>query len=314
MFTKGQDFGKYRIEDVLGSGGFGAVYLALDRMIEKKVALKVPHEQTGDIEKLLKEARLLARLEHPHIIRVYTADIIDGTFFIVMEYVEGETLMERIKNGRRLSVEDSAAILQPVGEAVEYAHRQQIIHRDIRPSNVLMERRTNAPKVADFGTSRMLETAAPFAKTRIGSPPYMPPEQFDGRATFASDVYALGVMAYRLMCGKLPFFHSSLPELERLIKREAAVALNLQERSVPKRVSDVVMRAIEKDTGKRYQSVAEFLSEMSAAMDREYKTPEIEDIRARIRAREQPRSIVCWNCRKPLPAQTKSCPHCRVTV
>jgi serine/threonine-protein kinase len=310
MFAKGESFGKYRILDVLGSGGFGTVYLAEDSMIQKRVAVKVPHEQTRELEKLLAEARLLARLDHPNIVRVYTADIVNETFFIVMEYVEGETLMERLKNGKKLPVEDAIDLLIPISEAAEYAHRKNILHRDIRPSNILVETASGVPKVADFGTSRLLD-AASFAKTRIGSPPYMPPEQFDGRATYASDVYALGVMAYRIMSGKLPFFSGEMRELERMIKREAPVPLQLQERSVPKRVSDAVMRAMEKDVKHRTPSAAALLADLHDAVEKSYRTPEIEEIRTRILEREKPRSGTCWNCKKPLPARARTCPHCQ---
>ena len=310
MFAKGESFGKYQILDVLGSGGFGTVYLAEDSMIQKRVAVKVPHEQTHELEKLLAEARLLARLDHPHIVRVYTADIVNETFFIVMEYVEGDTLMERIKNGKKLPVEAAVDLLIPIGEAAEYAHQKSILHRDIRPSNILVEAASGAPKVADFGTSRLLD-AVPFAKTRIGSPPYMPPEQFDGRATYASDVYALGVMSYRIMSGKLPFFSGEMRELERMIKREAPVPLHLQERSVPKRVSDVVMRAMEKDVKQRTPSAAALLADLHDAVEKSYNTPEIEEIRTRIQEREKPRSGACWNCKKPIPARARACPHCQ---
>ncbi|UCF80480.1 MAG: protein kinase [Acidobacteriota bacterium] len=310
MFAKGESFGKYQILDVLGSGGFGTVYLAEDSMIQKRMALKVPHEQTRELEKLLAEARLLARLDHPHIVRVYTADIVNETFFIVMEYVEGETLMDRLKNGKKLPVEDAVDLLIPIGEAAEYAHRKNILHRDIRPSNILVEAASGVPKVADFGTSRLLD-AVPFAKTRIGSPPYMPPEQFDGRATYASDVYALGVMAYRIMSGKLPFFSGEVRELEQMIKREAPVPLHLQERSVPKRVSDIVMRAMEKDVKQRTPSAAALVADLHDAVEKSYRTPEIEEIRTRILEREKPRSGTCWNCKKPIPARARACPHCQ---
>jgi serine/threonine-protein kinase len=310
MFTKGESLGKYRILDVLGSGGFGTVYLAEDSMIQKRVAVKVPHEQTRELEKLLAEARLLARLDHSNIVRVYTADIVNETFFIVMEYVEGETLMDRLKNGKKLPVEDAIDMLLPISEATEYAHRKNILHRDIRPSNILVETASGAPKVADFGTSRLLD-AVPFAKTRIGSPPYMPPEQFDGRATYASDVYALGVMAYRIMSGKLPFFSGEMRELEQMIKREAPVPLQLQERSVPKRVSDAVMRAMEKDIKHRTPSAAALSADLHDAVEKSYHTPEIEEIRTRIQEREKPRSGTCWNCKKPLPARARTCPHCK---
>jgi serine/threonine-protein kinase len=184
MFLLGQTVGKYQILANLGSGGFGTVFLAKDTWIDKKVAIKVPHRQTGTPDDLLQEPRLLAALDHPNIVGILTAERVDGTFFIVMEYVKGESLEAVLDREKSLDVPRAVNYTVQVLKGVEHAHEAQILHRDLRPANVLISE-SGVCKVADFGTSRLLERS--HATTVIGSPPYMAPEQFQGRAVLASD-------------------------------------------------------------------------------------------------------------------------------
>ena len=206
MFFRGQTIGKYRIVSALGSGGFGTVYLAEDTWIDKKVAIKVPHKQGVDFGDLLKEPRLLASMSHPNIVTVITAEKQDDVFFIVMEYVEGETLEERISRDGPLELSVALDFTCQICNAVDHAHAAGILHRDLRPGNILVSS-TGLLKVTDFGTSRFLESAA-HGTTVIGSPPYMAPEQFHGKAVFASDVYAIGVTVYQMLTGVLPVHHA----------------------------------------------------------------------------------------------------------
>jgi serine/threonine protein kinase len=155
---------------------FGTVYLAQDTWIDKKVAIKVPHRQGLDFGELLREPRLLASVSHPNIVSITTAEKQDNLFFIVMEYVQGETLENLIAGQGPLDVNRSLDFTCQICNAVDHAHRQGVIHRDLRPANVLVTENDMA-KVADFGTSRFLEIAA-HGTTVIGSPPYMAPEQF----------------------------------------------------------------------------------------------------------------------------------------
>ena len=191
MFFRGQIVGKYKILSTIGSGGFGTVFLAEDTWIDKKVALKVPHKQSVDFGELLREPRLLASLNHPNIVAILTAEKQDNVFFIVMEFVPGENLEVIIGREGALDLPLALDYICQICNAVDHAHRQNVLHRDLRPSNVLVAG-SGLAKVADFGTSRFLEIAA-HGTTIIGSPPYMAPEQFQGKALFASDVYSLGV-------------------------------------------------------------------------------------------------------------------------
>ena len=179
MLFQGQTLGKYKILSPLGSGGFGAVYLARDTWIDKEVAIKVPHRQNLNFSELLREPRLLAALDHPNIVSITTAEKQENVFFIVMEYVSGDTLEEIIATGGALDVPLTIDYACQICEAVEHAHRQGVIHRDLRPPNVLVSE-TGVLKVADFGTSRFLEMAA-HGTTVIGQPAVYGPGAIRGQ-------------------------------------------------------------------------------------------------------------------------------------
>ena len=218
MLFADHTLGKYKIVSALGSGGFGTVYLAEDTWIKKKVALKVPHRQNLNFSELLREPRLLATLDHPNIVSISTAEKQDNVFFIVMEYVRGETLESVIATGGQLEIDRAIEYTIQIARAVEHAHAQGVIHRDLRPANVLVSE-SGTLKVADFGTSRFLEIAA-HGTTIIGSPPYMAPEQFRGEAVFASDLYSVGVTIYQMVTGVLPYDTPSPADLEKLRRGE----------------------------------------------------------------------------------------------
>ena len=215
----GPDVGKYKILAPLGSGGFGSVFLAEDTWLDKKVALKVPHRQQNlDFTELLHEPRLLGSMSHPNIVTVLTAEKQEGVFFIVMEYVAGETLETIIMREGALELTRALDFSVQIANAVDHAHSNNVIHRDLRPGNVLVSEQ-GLVKVADFGTSRVLEIAA-HGTTVIGSPPYMAPEQFHGKAVFASDLYSLGVTMYQMLTGILPYETPSPAELQKLMTGE----------------------------------------------------------------------------------------------
>src|SRR5215217_3622223 len=316
MFFRGQMLGKYRILSPLGSGGFGTVYLAEDTWIDKKVALKVAHRQAGlDFGQLLREPRLLASLNHPNIVSVLTAEKEEGIFFIVMEYVPGETLESIVFREGALDVPRALDYTCQICNALDHAHTHGVIHRDLRPGNVLVTEQ-GLLKVADFGTSRFLEIAA-HGTTVIGSPPYMAPEQFHGKAVFASDIYSLGVSMYQMLTGMLPYETPSPADLDRLMSGELVSPPRLKNPSIPKAISDIVMRAMSPDVTARYQRAADLLEDVLAA-----RTPsaarrggapardaarmardDAQGIQSRLRAREAPAGRFCWQCRKPLHAR-----------
>ena len=247
----------------LGSGGFGTVYLAEDTWIDKKVALKVPHQQNLDFSELLREPRLLASLSHPNVVTVLTAERQNNMFFIVMEYVAGDTLEQIIEREGALELSRALDYTCQICNAIDHAHRQGVIHRDLRPGNVLVTEH-GMVKVADFGTSRYLEIAT-HGTTVIGSPPYMAPEQFDGKAVFASDIYSLGVSMYQMLTGALPYRTPSPEDLERLMRGELTTPPREVNRKIPRGISDIVMKAMAPDVSSRYQRAADLLDAVLAA-------------------------------------------------
>src|SRR5574338_289109 len=328
MLFRGQTLGKYRIISPLGSGGFGTVYLAEDTWIDKKVAIKVPHRQNIDFGELLKEPRLLASLNHPNIVSIITAEKQDNIFFIVMEYVQGETLENILAKSGPLDLTRALDYACQICNAVDHAHGQGIIHRDLRPANVLISE-TGVATVADFGTSRFLEIAA-HGTTVIGSPPYMAPEQFQGKAVFASDIYSLGVTMYQMLTGVLPYETPSPADLQRLLAGELISSPRLKNPAVPKSVADIVMKALAADVALRYQRASDLLNDLLATRPAPVRRPagaaqrldspadsvlrapreDAESIQSRVRARENVHGRFCWNCRKPLHARADRCPFC----
>ena len=320
MFFRGQIIGKYKILKTIGSGGFGTVYLADDTWINKRVALKVPHKQDVDFGELLREPRLLAALDHPNIVGIVTAEKQESVFFIVMDYVPGETLEAIIARDGALDVALALDYTCQICNAVDHAHRQSVLHRDLRPSNMIVAD-SGQIKVADFGTSRFLEIAA-HGTTVIGSPPYMAPEQFRGEAVFASDIYSLGVTMYQMLTGVLPYDTPSPADLDKLMREELVTPPRLRNSKIPKAINDVVLKAMKPAIHQRYQRAGELLEAVLAARgSTPRRTPlpsstdraNAEDIQTRLKARETLQPRFCWHCRKPLHARAGRCPFCGET-
>jgi serine/threonine protein kinase len=316
VFFRGQTVGKYKVLSTIGSGGFGTVYLAEDTWIDKKVALKVPHRQGVDFGELLREPRLLASLNHPNIVTILTAEKQESVFFIVMEFVPGETLEEVLVRDGALPLRVALDYTCQICNAVSHAHRQGVLHRDLRPSNVLVTD-SGMLKVADFGTSRFLEIAA-HGTTVIGSPPYMAPEQFQGKAVFASDLYSLGVTMYQMFTGVLPYETPSPADLDRLMRGDLLTPPRLRNPKIPKAINDIIMKAMAPDIHARYRGAAELLDDVLAAGAKQTRRPlrartefhDVDDIQTRLKAREAPQPRFCWQCRKPLHARSDRCPFC----
>jgi eukaryotic-like serine/threonine-protein kinase len=237
----------------------------------------------------------------------------------VMEYVQGETLENLIAAQGALDVNRALDFACQICNAVDHAHRQGVIHRDLRPANVLVSD-NDMLKVADFGTSRFLEIAA-HGTTVIGSPPYMAPEQFHGKAVFASDLYSLGVTMYQMMTGVLPYDSPAPADLDRLMSGELVTPPRLRNPAIPKAINDVVLRAMAPDLTERYARASDLLEDILAARKTVRRTPnrqntpaaarnEAQAVQARLRPREVTPARFCWQCRKPLHARTDRCPFC----
>jgi serine/threonine-protein kinase len=312
MFLQGQKVGKYEIIRSLGSGGFGSVYLARDTWLDIKVAIKVPHKQSAELYKLLKEPRLQAALNHPNIVRMIAAEKENRIFFMVMEYIKGKTLEKVLEKEGTLDWTRAVDLLKQIAQGVEHAHNNKIIHRDLRPSNIMVSEEGTA-KITDFGTSAWLNSV-PYASTRIGSPPYMAPEQFLGKASYQSDIYSLGCIFYELITGRPPIFDPDPFKILERAQQGKITPPRLRNSKIPREIDEIIMRCLASKVEDRYRRPAELIHALGALKKRDEKPPEIADMMSRIRARDQAKKEFCWNCRRPLPLKSRICPHCGETA
>src|SRR5438034_176055 len=206
-------FGRYHILKKLGAGGMGVVYLAEDTRLSRRVALKVPHFSAADapqvIERFYREARVAAGIDHPHICPVYDVGEIDGILYLTMPFIEGTPLTHQVDSDNPLPAAEAARLVRRLALAVAAMHEQGVIHRDLKPGNVLL-RPSGEAVIMDFGLARSLSGTGRLTATGavVGTPAYMSPEQIMGRQTElgpTTDVYSLGVILFELLTGTLPF-------------------------------------------------------------------------------------------------------------
>ena len=201
---------RYELQEQIGGGGMADVYKAKDLLLNRPVAVKILHDQfksdTEFIDKFNREAQAAARLSHPNIVNIYDVGVMDGAHYIVMEYVPGRTLKDKIKQEGHLSVTEALTVAKGIASALSHAHANNLVHCDIKPHNILMMPDGSA-KVADFGIARAVtESTMTYTGNVVGSVHYFSPEQAKGTMiTPKSDVYALGVVLYEMLTGTLPF-------------------------------------------------------------------------------------------------------------
>ncbi|MCS6830711.1 MAG: serine/threonine protein kinase, partial [bacterium] len=252
--------GKYERVDVLGYGATGIVYLAWDSLLRKQVALKEINIQAGDVERFLEEARLLDRLDHPNIVRVHSVDRVDGKVLIAMEYVPGVNLQELLRQQGRLPIRQALDIAIQVLDALDYAHRNHTVHRDIKPGNILI-RKDGMVKLVDFGLATILGTGSYVGGA--GTYVYMAPEDFEEEkhSDRRSDLWAVGVTLYEMVTGHRPFNASNpknpLSWQEAILKQQPP-PLQQYVPDAPPALQMVIERALSKSKEHRYPTAGEF--------------------------------------------------------
>ena len=259
---------RYEILDILGSGGTSVIYKAKDTILNRLVTIKILREQAGADEKFLhrfrNEAQAVAKLSHPNIVRIYDVDFSGALNYLVMEYVEGCSLKEYLDNHAPLPVEEALAIFQQLLQALQHAHENNVIHRDIKPHNILLDTKHNV-RVTDFGLAvNSGDLARETGSSDImGSVYYMSPEQIKGETvSAATDIYSAGVVLYEMLCGRRPFTGETAVEIARQHLKGSCLPPHKLNPAVSTELSSFVMKAIRRDKNLRFATAAQMMSEL----------------------------------------------------
>jgi len=263
--------GRYRLDAQIGAGGMSTVYRAFDTVLERQVAIKIMHREiasdSDQLERFRREARAVAQLNHPHVVGVIDAGEDDGTPYIVFEYVEGETLKDRIRRYGRLPVGESVAYAIEIARALGAAHDHQIVHRDVKPQNVLIDEEGTA-KVTDFGIARSLTEEGLTADGRVlGTTDYVSPEQALGQDVGPqSDLYSLGVVLFEMLTGDVPFHGENQVAVAMKHVREELPDVLMRRPEASSALASVVDRATAKELDRRYQSDRDLIADLEEVL------------------------------------------------
>jgi serine/threonine protein kinase len=268
-----QTIGDYTLVEPIGSGGMGAVYRARHSKIGREVAIKImtgTYTSDSAFERFRNEARIHSSLSHPNIATLFEFYEKEGRAYIVMEFVDGQTLSDRIRNSGRMDVRDALPLFRKVLEAVSYIHQANIIHRDIKSNNIKITSKHDI-KLLDFGIAK-----APFSskltcdRSFIGTMEYLSPEQIQGKpATVRSDIWALGVLLYEMITGQLPFQSESLSDLCDKIIKEGYTSPSIVVPGIPQILTEIIERCLKKKAEHRYPSVQQIIHAVDGLLKKE---------------------------------------------
>jgi eukaryotic-like serine/threonine-protein kinase len=266
--------GRYRMERRLGAGGMSTVFLATDTVLERSVAVKLLAEHlAGDeafVARFRREALAAARLQHPNIVQVFDSgqDSESRRHYIVMEYVDGPSCADLLRERQRLEVEETVHMVRDACHGLDYAHRAGVVHRDVKPGNLLVARGTDTTKLADFGIAKAAEqTRITQVGSVLGTAAYLSPEQARGdEAGPASDIYSLGVCAYQLLTGRLPHEYGSLTELALKQQQDTVAPIAQLRPEVPPELDEAVRLCLEREPAARYGSALELAHALDAGL------------------------------------------------
>lgn len=302
---------RYELEELVGTGGMSTVFRAHDRQLERRVAIKILHEHYADdpeyLERFRREARAVAKLSHPNIVTVIDRGDDGGRQYIVFEHVEGENLKELVVRSGRLPVRAALELALDVANGLAFAHDHGLVHRDVKPQNVLLSREGEV-KVTDFGIARSLQMEHGVTQTGtvLGTGEYLAPEQASGKQISpATDVYSLGVVLWELLAGDVPFVGENFVAVALRHVNEPAPSLRERRPDVTPRLEAAVDRALAKDPGRRFPSMAAFAKELRACLaeaDGEVAPPPEDDLAL---------TLVTPPAHAPPPARRRSRPPAR---
>ena len=266
--------GRYRIERRLGAGGMSTVFHAEDTVLERPVAVKLLAEHLAQDEAFVarfrREALAAARLQHPNVVQVFDSgeDPESGRHFIVMEYVDGPSCADLVRDHTVLDVEQTVHIIRDACHGLDYAHRAGVIHRDVKPGNLLISSETGITKLADFGIAKAAEqTRITQVGSVLGTAAYLSPEQARGEeAGPASDIYSLGVCTYQFLAGRLPHEYGSLTELALKQQEETVEAISMQRPEVPGALDRAIRLCLEREPANRYASALDLAEALEAGL------------------------------------------------
>jgi len=269
--------GRYRIERRLGAGGMSTVFQATDSVLERPVAVKLLAEHLAEdadfVARFRREALSAARLQHPNVVQVFDSgqDPDSGRHYIVMEYVEGPSCADLLREHKRLEIEESVHIVRDACHGLDYAHRAGVVHRDVKPGNLLIAEEMRITKLADFGIAKAAEqTRITQVGSVLGTAAYLSPEQARGdEAGPASDIYSLGVCAYQFLTGRLPHEYSSLTELALKQQQDAVQPITDLRPELPAELDEAIRLCLERDPGSRYRSALEMAQALEAGLQGE---------------------------------------------
>ncbi len=262
--------GKYEIITILGKGAMGIVYKARDPIINREVAIKtirfdlVSEESENEeiMQRFMREAQAAGKLSHPNIITIYDVGREENVTFIVMQMIEGQSLQKVISSGEKLSTPEVIDFMCQVASALDYAHKNGIVHRDMKPGNILLDKERK-PYICDFGVARVETSTLTQSGTAVGTPSYMSPEQVMGKKVDKrSDIFSLGCILYEILTGRRPFEAESITTvIYKIINEEPAPLLEVK-KGLPLGFEHVITKALAKDPNDRYQSCAEFVADL----------------------------------------------------
>jgi serine/threonine protein kinase len=266
--------GRYRMERRLGAGGMSTVFLATDTVLERSVAIKLLAEHLAEDEAFVarfrREALAAARLQHPNVVQVFDSgrDSESRRHYIVMEYVDGPSCADLLRERRRLEVDETVHVVRDACHGLDYAHRAGVVHRDVKPGNLLIAQDSNTTKLADFGIAKAAEqTRITQVGSVLGTAAYLSPEQARGdEAGPASDIYSLGVCAYQLLTGRLPHEYGSLTELALKQQQDSVAPIAEYRPEVPPELDEAVRLCLEREPEARYGSALELAHALDAGL------------------------------------------------